>query len=395
MNSHDWIQLVQTAGDYILGGLFSHDTYKEDALHSLVAVCNSILQTSSDYKRPEPDIHGGLFSHDAMHRDQIDKLKVMVVEAIVKCEKVLPRTELPVMLHILLHVPDCMYRWNSVRNFWSFFGERCMGYIIRFIHNRDLAAENIMTAYCRLRLVLDSPPRAVADMMAKLSAQRQHLPYDSMLSISKEIVRLKDGLPGEYSLYVDANRRNCAQREYDDVPTEHKCITGCVKKLLVSLKYPTTYTPKDAVSCELFIAGIQLNGRVFRQGDHCEYLPKVAVRPNVPGVVGGSLGSSASHLIGTVGLFYRFQMNGGPSPAMFVSVKPRKIKEKERSLYILDGTGVIDEAHVHKKGHSHVHTLQHTLIHIDAITAKVKIVPHYDLAKRAAFMCAIPMWHVR
>ena len=62
MNSHDWIQLVQTAGDYVLGGLFSHDPRKEEALHTLVAVCNSILQTSSDYKSD--------------NRDQIDELKV-------------------------------------------------------------------------------------------------------------------------------------------------------------------------------------------------------------------------------------------------------------------------------------------------------------------------------
>jgi hypothetical protein len=29
-----------------------------------------------------------------------------------------------------------------------------MGHLIRFIHNRDLAVENIMTAYTRMRLML-------------------------------------------------------------------------------------------------------------------------------------------------------------------------------------------------------------------------------------------------
>ncbi len=376
MNSHDWIQLVQTAGDYVLGGLFSHDPRKEKALHSLVAVCNSILQTSSDYKSD--------------NRDQIDKLKVMVVEAIVLCEMVLPKTELPVMLHVLLHVPDCMYRWNSVRNFWSFFGERCMGYIIRFIHNRDLAAENIMTAYCRLRLVLDSPPHSVSNIMDKLSGLEASLPYDSMLSISRETAKIRAGLPGEYSYSVQATRRCCVRRAYTVVPTEYKCITVCVKKLLVHLKYPVTYAPKRDMLCELFISGIRINGRLFKQGDHFEYLPKVVPRGNVPGV-GGLLGSSTSHLIGTVGLFYRFVMDGGPSPAVFVSVTPRLIKEKERSMYIIEG--VMDDSLMSR--FDHVHTEQHTFIHIDSITAKVKLVPHYDLAKRAAFMCAIPMWYVR
>ena len=133
LNCHDWIQLVQTAGEYVLGGLFAHAPRKEEALHGLLAVCNYILHTSFDFQSD--------------NRDRIDDLKVKVVEALVKCESILPATEMPVMLHILLHVPDCIYRWNSVRNYWSFFGERMMGYIIRFIHNRDLAAENIMTVY--------------------------------------------------------------------------------------------------------------------------------------------------------------------------------------------------------------------------------------------------------
>ena len=143
--------------------------------------------------------------------------------------------------------------------------------------------------------------------------------------------------------------------------------------------------------CDLLISGIRINGRLFKQGDHFEYLPRVVPRGNVPGVVGGLLGSSTSHLIGTVGLFYRFKMDRGPSPAVFVSVTPRLIKEKERSMYIIEG--VMDDSLMSR--FDHVHTEQHTFIHIDSITAKVQLVPHYDLAKRAAFMCAIPMWHVR
>jgi hypothetical protein len=266
-----------------------------------------------------------------------------------------------------------------------------MGYIIRFIHNRDLAAENIMTAYCRLRLVLDSPPRSISDIMEKLSRIDARLPYDSMLSISRETTRIRAGLPGEYSYSIQASRRCSARRAYTDVPTEHKCITVCVKKVLLSLKYTSTYVPKPDTLCELLISGIRINGRLFKQGDHCEYLPRVVPRGNVPGVVGGLLGSSTSHLIGTVGLFYRFEMDGGPSPAVFVSVTPRLIKEKERSMYIIEG--VIDDTRI--RGFEHVHTKLLHFMHIDSITAKVKLVPHYDLAKRTAFMCAIPMWYVR
>ena len=375
MNCHDWIQLVQTAGDYVLGGLFAHAPRKEAALHGLLAVCNKLLQTSSDFQSD--------------NRDRIDALKVQVVEALVQCESVLPVTELPVMFHILLHVPDCIYRWNSVRNYWSFFGERMMGYIIRFIHNRDLAAENIMTAYCRLRLVLDSPPRAVTNLMDKLKSQTHVLPYNSMLSIANEIARIRTGQPGVYSYYINATRRNSRSLAYKDVQTEQKSITACVKTLLSSLNYAATYAPANT-PCEVLISGVRINGRLFRQGDHCEYLVKVARRPNLAGV-GGSLGSSTSHLIGTVGMFYRFNMVGGDTPATFVSIKPRTVVGKDRSMYIVDT--VSDDTAV--SGFKYAHMAGHMFIHIDSITAKVKLVPHYDEVKRAQFMCAIRMWCVR
>ena len=163
LTSHDWIQLVQSAGHYILAGIFPDRAQqrKEKALQALVAACNAVLTMTSD--------------RDSDSRDQVDRVKVQVVEALCLCESVLPVTELPVMLHILLHVPDCVYRWNAVRNFWSFFGERAMGYIIRFIKNRDLAAENIMTTNCRMRLILDCPPGAVTHLLAKLAAAGTHV----------------------------------------------------------------------------------------------------------------------------------------------------------------------------------------------------------------------------
>ena len=58
------------------------------------------------------------------NRDSIDQFKLKVVEALCKCEAAFPVTEMAVMFHIITHVPDAIYRWNSIRNFWSFFGER-------------------------------------------------------------------------------------------------------------------------------------------------------------------------------------------------------------------------------------------------------------------------------
>ena len=84
-------------------------------------------------------------------------------------------------------------------------------------------------------------------------------------------------------------------------------------------------------------------------------------------------------------------MIGGDTPATFVSIKPRTLVERDRSMYIV--STVSDDTSV--SGFKYVHMEGHTLVHIDSITAKVKLVPHYDEAKCTDFMCAIRMWCVR
>ena len=66
-----------------------------------------------------------------------------------RMSQVLPKTELAVMFHILLHLPDSMFRWNAVRNFWGFFCERYFSYprpgfcartcMWRLVHMRERA----------------------------------------------------------------------------------------------------------------------------------------------------------------------------------------------------------------------------------------------------------------
>jgi hypothetical protein len=140
LTSHDWFLLVQSAGDYLLYDLFPGEECKEACLLALKDACSLCISTTSAF--------------ESENRQVIDKVKQTVIEALCVAEAIFPKTELAVMFHVLLHIPDGIYRWNNVRNFWSFFGERCMGWLIRFIHNRDLAVENIVTAYTRHSLVL-------------------------------------------------------------------------------------------------------------------------------------------------------------------------------------------------------------------------------------------------
>lgn len=110
LTAHDWLQVVQSAGDYVLANLFPDYPHRMEAIHALLAVCSKILRATS--------------AVDSNNREDLDALKLEVVVALCHCEAAFPRTEMAVMFHILLHVPDAIYKWNNVRNFWSFFGER-------------------------------------------------------------------------------------------------------------------------------------------------------------------------------------------------------------------------------------------------------------------------------
>jgi len=51
-------------------------------------------------------------------------LKLDIVKALIALEDCVPMTEAPIVIHIIMHVPDAICRWNSVNNFWAFFTER-------------------------------------------------------------------------------------------------------------------------------------------------------------------------------------------------------------------------------------------------------------------------------
>jgi hypothetical protein len=53
---------------------------------------------------------------------------------------------------------------------------RMMGHLIRHIHNRDLATENMMTGYVRLRFILDKFPKTISKMIAKFATMDLRIP---------------------------------------------------------------------------------------------------------------------------------------------------------------------------------------------------------------------------
>ena len=71
-------------------------------------------------------------------------LRDKVAKALCLLERDFPGTELSIAIHELIHVPDFVFRWNAVRNYWCFVVERMVGYMKTFIKNRSLSVENMV-----------------------------------------------------------------------------------------------------------------------------------------------------------------------------------------------------------------------------------------------------------
>ena len=88
-------------------------------------------------------------------------------------------------------------------------------------------------------------------------------------------------------------------------------------------------------------------------------------------------------------MIYTFTLNGNVKET-FVAIRDRPVISKLRSLYVIASAAEwnLPGQHEYLAGTS-------TLVHIDAITSKAKIVPHHDPQHAATQMLAIPMWEAR
>jgi hypothetical protein len=71
-----------------------------------------------------------------------------------------------------------------------------MGRLIRFIHNRDLAAENIVTAYVRQRFLLAAPAGAVDSAIARFKACGLAIAPHSCMQLAHEVMKLRGAAAG-------------------------------------------------------------------------------------------------------------------------------------------------------------------------------------------------------
>ena len=110
LNAHDWLKLVESSFErYLFKDLLPRSQYQ--ALIHLFDAMRACLRATGDAIENAPR--------------ETSALKLRVIKALCEWVREAPRSEHPTVLHILLHVPDAIFRWGSPRNYWAFFSERC------------------------------------------------------------------------------------------------------------------------------------------------------------------------------------------------------------------------------------------------------------------------------
>jgi hypothetical protein len=93
-------------------------------------------------------------------------------------------------------------------------------------------------------------------------------------------------------------------------------------------------------------------------------------------------------------MFYTCQMTGSPSrpqKCQVLAITDRPVLFLDNGMYVVNSV----REETQKLGFKFEPTHNTTLIHIDSVTHKVKLVPHYDEDHRDTLMCGISMWTAR
>lgn len=120
---------------YVFGDMGCEVT--QERVEGMANVLNLLLDSTADYYPDDPVVN------DLSERN-CRRIRAHVVEELTKFERDFPETELSPFIHEILHVPEFLYRWNGVRNYWCFVTERFVGWMKGLVTNRSLTLETMV-----------------------------------------------------------------------------------------------------------------------------------------------------------------------------------------------------------------------------------------------------------
>ena len=153
-----------------------------------------------------------------------------------------------------------------------------MGWLIRHIHNRDLAIENLTRAYVRRCFVLSAPTDILASLRVAVSVGGILLPPGSMLdAMTADKARRGKSAPGDYAVDVPLGRRGCRVADLRGAGEDAAPDPAAVflrAKITTLCRTMTLGRPK-LQHVEFLSSAVHLNGRPYKEGDYFQYLHSV------------------------------------------------------------------------------------------------------------------------
>jgi hypothetical protein len=131
----DWVTFLRSAVPYTFYQV--GPVRPREAFQAMIDALLILLDAVADYDPDNMDDDGAT--------QTCRTARTVVARALFKLERDFPGTEMSIATHELIHVPDFLYRWNSVRNYWCFVVERLVGFMKTFVKNRSLSVENMVT----------------------------------------------------------------------------------------------------------------------------------------------------------------------------------------------------------------------------------------------------------
>lgn len=113
--ANDWKLLLQCGAEYCFGDDVPEQC--REAFWDMLQVLRDLLDATCDVH----DVNMAGPSPQELHLRQLRRRAVL---ALAKMERDVPATEHAIIMHIIIHVPAAIYRWNSVKNTWAFHSER-------------------------------------------------------------------------------------------------------------------------------------------------------------------------------------------------------------------------------------------------------------------------------
>jgi hypothetical protein len=129
----DWLMFLRTCIPYAFSGI--GPAHPQMAFKSMIAALQMLLDATADFDPGDAE---------NVSLKTCRAAKIKVAQALTLMERDFPHTELSIAIHELIHVPDFIYRWNAVRNYWCFVVERLVGFMKTFVKNRSLAVQNMV-----------------------------------------------------------------------------------------------------------------------------------------------------------------------------------------------------------------------------------------------------------